>query len=205
VTVAGGTLTGNGSIASPVTVQSGGTFAPGGGLTALYLSGNLTLQAGSQTEVSVNRDTPGNDSATGINQANYGGTLVVNNLSTSPAQVGDTFTLFSATSAGGNFSSISGSPGTGLAWSFNPSSGVLSVINGTAMNPTNITATVSGGTLTLVWPADHLGWILQSQTNSLSVGLMTNWVDVAGTGVSTTNNIPINPANPTVFFRLRSP
>jgi fibronectin-binding autotransporter adhesin len=206
VTVAGGTLTGNGSISSALTVQSGGTFAPGGGLTTLTLSGNLTLQSGSQTKVSVNRNTPANDAATGINQVNYGGTLVVNNLSTNAAQVGDTFTLFSATSPSGNFSSISGSPGTNLVWNFNPSSGVLSVVaGGTATNPTNITATVSGSTLTLTWPADHLGWILQSQTNSLSAGLRTNWVDVAGSGGSTTNINTIVPANPTVFFRLRSP
>jgi autotransporter-associated beta strand protein len=202
VTVAGGTLTGNGSISSPVTVQSGGIFAPGGGLTTLTLSSNLTLQAGSQTKVSVNRDTPANDQAAGISQANYGGTLVVNNLAGSPSQVGDTFTLFSTASYSGNFGSISGTPGTGLAWSFNPTNGMLSVVNGTATNPTNITFVVLGNTLTLSWPADHLGWILQSQTNTLNVG---NWFDVAGSSSATNAVITINPANPAVFFRLRSP
>jgi hypothetical protein len=74
-----------------------------------------------------------------------------------------------------------------------------------ATNPTNITFVISGNTLTLTWPADHLGWILQSQTNGSSVGLATNWVNIAGSGSSTQAVVNINPANPAVFFRLRSP
>jgi hypothetical protein len=37
------------------------------------------------------------------------------------------------------------------------------------------------------------------------VGLNTNWLDVAGTASVTSTNMAINPANPTVFFRLRHP
>jgi autotransporter-associated beta strand protein len=74
----------------------------------------------------------------------------------------------------------------------------------TASNPTNITASVSGGTSVAVsWPADHLGWILQEQTNALNSG--SNWVDLAGTSTITSTNVPINPALPRVFFRLRHP
>jgi autotransporter-associated beta strand protein len=79
------------------------------------------------------------------------------------------------------------------------------VVGSTATNPTNITFSVSGSTLSLSWPADHLGWFLQQQTNSLSAGLGTNWVDVPGSSSITSTNITINPAKPTVFFRLRSP
>ena len=74
-----------------------------------------------------------------------------------------------------------------------------------ASNPTPILFSVSGNTLALSWASDHLGWILQSQTNSLAVGLATNWVDVAGTGAVTSTNITISPATPTAFFRLRHP
>jgi fibronectin-binding autotransporter adhesin len=74
-----------------------------------------------------------------------------------------------------------------------------------ATNPTNITAVASGNTLALSWPADHLGWILQQQTNSLTTGLSTNWVDVAGSANITSTNVTINPASPTVFYRLRLP
>ena len=34
---------------------------------------------------------------------------------------------------------------------------------------------VSGGTLTLTWPDSHRGWILEGQTNSLSVGISNNF------------------------------
>ena len=40
----------------------------------------------------------------------------------------------------------------------------------TANNRTNITASVRGNTLTIAWPDDHLGWILQAQTNGLGAG-----------------------------------
>jgi hypothetical protein len=137
---------------------------------------------------------------------NYGGTLAVTNLAGTLVK-NQQFTLFSAGSFTGNFTSIVGSAGTGLAYSFNPTNGVLSVVTGStiASNPTNITATVNGNTLALTWPGDHLGWILQSQTNSLTAGLGTNWVDVAGSAAATNNNITINPASPSVFFRLRHP
>jgi autotransporter-associated beta strand protein len=72
-------------------------------------------------------------------------------------------------------------------------------------NPTNITFSVSGNTLSLSWPLDHVGWFLQAQTNSLSVGLSTNWVDVPVSAALTSESITINPAAPTVFYRLRSP
>jgi autotransporter-associated beta strand protein len=74
-----------------------------------------------------------------------------------------------------------------------------------ATNPTNITFSVSGNTLSLSWPSDHLGWILQQQTNSLSVGLGTNWIDVPGSSSITSTNITVNSALPTVFYRLRQP
>ena len=72
----------------------------------------------------------------------------------------------------------------------------------TATNPTNVTASVSGKTLTIAWPADHLGWILQAQTNGLSTG---QWFDLPGTGTASSAAITINPANPAIFYRLRRP
>ncbi|EEF63046.1 hypothetical protein [Pedosphaera parvula] len=68
-----------------------------------------------------------------------------------------------------------------------------------------ITSSVSGNQLTLSWPSSNLGWYLQSQTNNLSAGINTNWVDVAGSQTGTNSVITIDPAMPTMFFRLRSP
>jgi hypothetical protein len=69
-------------------------------------------------------------------------------------------------------------------------------------NPTNIVFSAASNQLTLSWPADHIGWQLQAQTNGLSVGLSTNWVNVGGTTVTNKLVIPINLTNGTVFYRL---
>ncbi|HEY1790913.1 MAG TPA: LamG-like jellyroll fold domain-containing protein [Verrucomicrobiae bacterium] len=70
-------------------------------------------------------------------------------------------------------------------------------------NPTNIVFSVMNNQLKLSWPVDHLGWILQVQTNSLSVGLGTNWVNVNGSSSVTNIVIPINLTNGTEFYRLK--
>jgi hypothetical protein len=72
-------------------------------------------------------------------------------------------------------------------------------------NPTNIVFSVANSQLTLNWPADHTGWQLQAQTNSLSVGISTNWVNVGGTTVTNKLIIPINLTKGTVFYRLVYP
>jgi polygalacturonase len=71
--------------------------------------------------------------------------------------------------------------------------------------PTNITAQVVGNQLQLSWPQDHLGWLLEIQTNDLSAGLNTNWVAVPNSTNVMATNIVINPANGSVFLRLVYP
>ncbi|HZI33061.1 MAG TPA: hypothetical protein VFF11_12025, partial [Candidatus Binatia bacterium] len=61
---------------------------------------------------------------------------------------------------------------------------------------------VSGSQLQFTWPADHTGWRLQSQTNSLESGLGTNWVTVPDSTNQNQFVEPISPANGSVFFRL---
>jgi autotransporter-associated beta strand protein len=75
-------------------------------------------------------------------------------------------------------------------------------------NPVPIAFSVSGNSLNLAWPPDHLGWRLEAQTNSLSAGLnpATNaWFTVSGSTGVTNEAITINPANRTVFYRLTYP
>jgi fructan beta-fructosidase len=67
-----------------------------------------------------------------------------------------------------------------------------------------ISYNLSGSNLTLSWPTNYVGWILQEQTNSLTVGL-NFWVDLPGSSNVTTTNILIDPTAPTVFFRLSPP
>ena len=74
-----------------------------------------------------------------------------------------------------------------------------------ALNSTNVVASVSGNTLIITWPADHIGWLLQAQTNSLNIGLGTNWVDVVGSAATNSISITLDPSQPVVFYRLRYP
>jgi autotransporter-associated beta strand protein len=71
--------------------------------------------------------------------------------------------------------------------------------------PTNIRCSLSGNNLALNWPANYLGWILQEQIDVVNIGLSTNWVDITGSANLISTNLPINPANQTVFYRLRYP
>jgi fibronectin-binding autotransporter adhesin len=201
--VNGGTLTGTGTISGAVNVTAGGTFSPGTPLGTLTINNTLTL-AGS-TSIAVNKTLATSSQVAGLTGVTYGGTLVVSNLSGTLVS-GDNFQVFPATTFSGNFSSISPAPGGGLSWNFNPTNGILSVVTGgIPTTPTNITFSVSGGNMTLNWPQSYTGWILQAQTNSLAVGITTNWVNVASSATTNSVTMPINPANPTVFFRLRSP
>ena len=191
--VAEGTLGGNGSITGPVSVNSGGTLAPGTSIGALTVTGDLTLAG--DTSIEVNKTAGTKDLITGVGTLNYGGTLTVANLS-GTLTAGDSFVIASATTPVGNFASIVGSPGAGLAWSFNPATGTLSVISNVGQPTLNTSQ--SGDTLTFTWTG---AFKLQAQTNSLSTGLTGTWFDYPGGGSSPVNTT-INPANGSVFYRL---
>lgn len=77
---------------------------------------------------------------------------------------------------------------------------VASSVNNT---PTNLISSVTGDQLTLSWPSGHIGWSLQTQTNSSSVGLTDTWFDVAGSTTTNEMTFTVDPANPTVFFRMK--
>jgi len=72
-----------------------------------------------------------------------------------------------------------------------------------------LTNSVSGSTLTLTWPADHLGYRLLVQTNNLNKGVSGNindWGTVPGTATITTTNITIIKAGVTnQYYKLVYP
>ncbi|MDR3378743.1 MAG: fibronectin type III domain-containing protein, partial [Verrucomicrobiae bacterium] len=70
---------------------------------------------------------------------------------------------------------------------------------------TNLSFSVSSAGLQISWPADHTGWKLQAQTNSLSAGLGTNWADVASSTITNQMSLPVVATNGGVFFRLVQP
>lgn len=201
VNVYSGALAGSGTIAGPVLVASGATLAPGSGVGTLTINNSLTLQAGSSTSVELNKSTSSSDKVAGLSRVSYAGTLLVTNIAGTLA-LGDSFQIFSATSASGNFDSITPAPGTGYSWSFDPASGVLSVVAGQPANPTNITFSVSASGLTLSWPENYIGW--QVQSNSTSLSDPGAWYDVPGSQAATSYTVKPNSSG-NVFYRLHKP
>ncbi|GEM_PF-2509188 len=74
-----------------------------------------------------------------------------------------------------------------------------------SLSPVDLAMSVSGGVLNFSWPADHIGWRLQVQINSLAEGLSTNWVDVPDSHWTNILSVPMNPENDGVFYRLIFP
>ncbi|HUC83910.1 MAG TPA: LamG-like jellyroll fold domain-containing protein [Candidatus Acidoferrales bacterium] len=198
------TLTGNGTVSGPATIL--GTIAPGIPIGTLTFGTAPTLNG--TTLMTINRtNIPTADKiALSSGTLTYGGTLTVNNIGGS-LQAGDSFQLFGAVSYGGTFA-VTNLPGlsSGLVWSNSLTlNGTITVISTVSTMPTNIFLSVSGPNLKLSWPNDHTGWQLQVQTNTLTAGLGTNWVNVPGSTGTNQITIPINTANGSVFYRLVYP
>lgn len=204
-TVSTGLLGGTGTIAGPVTVNSGAGLTPGTSIGTLTINGDITLNAGSTNVFEVNGTAPANDSVVAGASVTYGGLLKI--VPSSTFVNGQTFTLFSGAGATSpsNFSSIEGSPGAGLVFTF--TNGVLSVVStGPSTTPPQLTNSISGSTLSLSWDAAHQGYSLETQTNARSVGLRaaTNfWFEVPGSTSMTATNFPVSNDQTNVFFRLR--
>ncbi|HSU55679.1 MAG TPA: autotransporter-associated beta strand repeat-containing protein, partial [Candidatus Dormibacteraeota bacterium] len=202
---AGQKLIGSGTVTGAVVFASGSTLAPGLGGTdtsALAMTDNLTLQAGSTNIVVINKTTSiANSKVTGPASVAIGGTLVVNSVGSTVAG-GDAIPLFSGGSYSGGFANIiPPTPGAGLAWNTSTlaTDGMLRVLSTVNPQPTNIVFSVSGGQLSFSWPSDHTGWTLQVQTNNL-VG--TNWVDVAGSATTNHVLISVDPNTKDAFYRM---
>ena len=203
----GQTFAGNGLILGAVTLTNGATLNPGTSPGILTISNTLTLITGSTTRLKLDKLANTNDLITGLTSVTYGGNLVVTNLGGTLA-ANDSFKLFNAGSYTGSFNSITLPALTGdLIWTNKLAlDGTLAVISPVNATPTNITFSVSGGSLLqMSWPTDHIGWSLQAQTNPASTGLGTNWFTLAGYETTNAVALPISPASPTVFYRLFLP
>lgn len=203
------TLAGNGAVNGMVVASAGSTVSAGNTMGTLTASGNITLSG--TLSLNLNRtNTPSNCShlVSSGGSITYGGVLSVTNAGPK-LQAGDSFQLFPGATAGfTGFNLQTNDSVNNAIYTWNntvASNGKITVASVASLintNPTNIVASVRGGNLTLSWPADHTGWTLQSQTNTLGGGLGTNWVNVAGSTATNQVVIPINPLNGSVFFRL---
>jgi len=181
------------------TLGTAQTLKPDGNV---HVNGNLVNQGTIECKIGKSGTTVSNDQVVVSSQLTCGGTLKLN-LSVDSLDANDSFTLFSAASYSGAFSSINpATPGAGFAWNTNTltTDGTLRIFSTT--RPDVSTEVVSDGTqLHLAWPLDHTGWVLQGQTNTVG-GITTNWYDVPGSPLSNEMYMPIDPANGSVFYRL---
>lgn len=117
--------------------------------------------------------------APGITTTNYSDTLVTN--STTYYYV---VSALNAAGEGANSSEVNATP-----------------VASPSLTPTNIVFQLVGNQLNLSWPADHLGWRLQYDTNLTDL----NWITVPNSTNVISTNITISPTNGSLFFRMIYP
>jgi hypothetical protein len=213
--VTNGTLAGIGSISSAMVVAPAGSLGAGdaAAVGTFTINSNLTLQGNAVLRINKTGGTPVHDNVIVSGSITYGGTLTVSNITSdaTPLTTSDTFQLFSVSGTHfGNFASIVGSPGAGLAYSFNPSSGVLSVVTGSAPISAlkfTFSPVISGTSLTISVTNAGAGtfYLLTSTNVAAPLNAWTPfWTNVAsGSGSFTTNLLnAVNPANKQQFYIL---
>jgi hypothetical protein len=222
------TLFGNGTLNGSL-VASNGIIAPGRRASdagtypgKMTVNGTATVNFGSTFLMGINSTTtPVYDSfvtATPANLTINSAALIVNNAGPAafPGGTSNVFRFFNI-AVPVNIGGLSGitnitlpalTPGEHYVTNLVLDGSIALVNTNSSLNayPPSIQSTVSGSTLTLGWPT-NLGWILQAQTNSASVGLTptNNWVDVPGSASLTQAVITVNQTNPAVFYRMRNP
>jgi fibronectin-binding autotransporter adhesin len=209
--LAGATLGGNGTLGAAVTVNLGGTLAPGAAsLGTLTLKSTLTLRGAAVMELNRDGGSPTNDVVAGLAGISYGGSLVLTNIGATPLALNDTFVLFSAPP--GTYSGAFTNVVVPVGYTFDTnkltldgSVKVVGIPSAIPNTPTNIAYSLTGDQLTLSWPANYRGCFLQGQTNLVSKGLSTNWVNVPNSENVTSLTLPVDPTRGSVFFRLRHP
>jgi fibronectin-binding autotransporter adhesin len=204
VTVVGGTLSGTGYFGGAVAI-AGGTLEPGVSTNlseVLTINNDLTINGTALVQIGKSGATPVNDSVVGVTNITYGGTLVVTNVTGGTIVGGDAFVLFSASGTKtGNFTNIVVAPAVaGLTNTFDPATGTLTFASTAVAAPT-LKFTSTGGSLEFSWTGSFK---LQSQTNTLSTGIGGPWFDYPGGGSSPVD-VLVDPAQPSVFFRLSQP
>lgn len=201
-----GTLGGAGTISAPVTVGDGGTLGPGASIGTLTITGSLTLEPGSTTRMEIHPAASTRDQIVGVTSLTYGGQLVIANLG-GVLTTNDSFKLFTAETYSGDFASVSPAPGPVLAWDTSTltTDGTLRIKIGANPEPAPITYSLDGDQLTLSWPADRTGWLLQEQTTDLGVGIGDNWVDVPGSTLVNEITVTVDPNVGCRFYRLVLP
>jgi len=214
------TLAGNGTIRGSVALAANAQLEPGTAIGVLTLADPATLRGtigvltvtnavtlGGVATMEISKTATPNSDRLVASSITYGGSLIVTNIGPDLVGVSNVvFQLFSAPSVSGSFSSVLLPPvPANHTWQNNLAvDGTLVLVSTVNPTPPTLTASVTGpGAVKLTWPADRIGgWVLQVQTNSVSTGISTNWVTVAGSIYTNEWSLGIDPAEGCVFARL---
>jgi fibronectin-binding autotransporter adhesin len=204
----GQTFKGNGTLNGKLSSPVGTTVAPGTTTTAatLTLKGDTTLRGTNIMDITKSGITLTADKLAVTGVLDLGGTLTVNLAGTTALAAGDKFTLFTATSFTGGFTTLNLPGGPSVIWTNKTAiDGTIEVLQAEPTARPSLISSVSSGSMSLSWDTAYTSYVLEGETNSRSIGLTTNSADwhtvpgVSGNQIS----IPIDPANGSVFFRLR--
>lgn len=197
--VYGGALGGTGPIQGFVQTETGTSLLPGpapGAIGTLVLGQDLLLGGNLVIEIHKGQSPAHDRIEVGGTPQNLGsGTIQVVNLGP-PLSVGDRFVLFNKPVVNGNALTVTGG---GATWINNLATDGSIVVQAVTAPPT-LHYTHTGNTLQFSWSGNYK---LQYQSNTLAVGLSTNWVDYPG-GHESPVSVPIGSQPGSVFFRLIS-
>ena len=111
-----------------------------------------------------------------------------------------TFTsMTTAASPPGSYA-INGSGLTASNYVFQQAADNATALTIISTTPTSLSLNLSANQLIISWPADHLGWRLQ--TNSIDISIAADWFDYPGSTTNTSETITIGLSQTNVFFRL---
>jgi autotransporter-associated beta strand protein len=204
-----GVLGGNGMIQGMVTVSSG-TLSPGGSVGQLTISNSLVLQSGSSTVMELNAATGTNDLVCGLTNVNYGGTLIVTNLSGTLAG-NTTFKLFAAAIYNGVFDTFILPPlGPGQSWDTSglTHNGTIKVLSGPA-SPQIAALSITPDGIVVAGTGGSAGANYTVLTSTNAALPFAAWTPVAtnqfGPGGEFTFTNTFSPGKPKAFFIIRVP
>lgn len=202
-------LNGVGGIIGSVRADIGSAINAGLPVGTLTVTGNLDINGA--VNMNLNRTNLAQNSSRIIagSFSGSGATLTVTNVGPTLLS-GSTYQLFNGPVSMFTTVNLPATDVTGqiaYVWQNDVAvNGTITLTTGLNTTPTTIISTPTGtNTLVLAWPQDHTGWTLQNQTNTLNVGISTNWFNVAASTTTNSVIVPVVRTNATVFYRLNLP
>jgi autotransporter-associated beta strand protein len=212
-TYTGGTAVNAGSLVISTVSAANGTYTVANGATLAVTnisSGSaaatgLTLAAGSTLEFQNVASTTTPLIAAGSVIAS--GSCTVNITGTNGLAIGNTYPLTSYSGTLSGFANLQVQMPYGWRGTLVNSGNqiVLADVAVVAASSPQISVTPGSQQLQVTWPADHTGWRLEAQTNSLNSGLGTNWFTVSDSAATNQIILPVITTNGGVFYRLVYP